>query len=71
MCQSLFLDEVAASQTATLIKMRLWHMSFFVNFTKVLRIPLLQKICYNTASVTRFASQELSKKFSQLNYQFS
>ena len=42
LCQSLFLNKVAGP--ATLLKKRLWHRCFPVNFAKFLRAALLQKI---------------------------
>ena len=40
--QSLIFDKVARMRPATLLKMRLWHRCFPVNFTKFLRAPFLQ-----------------------------
>ena len=42
MCQSLFLNKVAGIRPATLIRKRLWHSCFPVNFAKYLRTPFLQ-----------------------------
>ena len=39
LCQSLFLNKVAGLRPATLLKERLWHRSFPVNFAKFLRTP--------------------------------
>ena len=36
LCQSLFYNKVAALRPATLLKERLWHRSFPVNFVKFL-----------------------------------
>ena len=36
-CQSLFFNKVAGLTPATLLKMRLWHSGFPVNFAKFLR----------------------------------
>ena len=41
MCQSLFLNKVTSLRPATLIKTRLWHKYFPVNFAKFLRKPFL------------------------------
>ena len=42
-CRSLFLNKVAAgSRPATLLKKRVRHMCFLVNFEKLLRAPFLQ-----------------------------
>ena len=38
-CQSLFFSKVASLRPATLLKKRLWHRSFTVNFAKFLRTP--------------------------------
>ena len=43
LCQILFFNEVAGP--ATLLKKRLWHRCFPVNFAKFLRTPILQVIC--------------------------
>ena len=42
LCQSLFFSKVASLRPATLLKKRLWHRCFFVNFVKFLRTPFLQ-----------------------------
>ena len=39
--QSLFFNKVAGLRTAMLIKKRLWHTRFAVNFAKFLRTPFL------------------------------
>ena len=41
MCQSLFFNKVAGLRPAILLKRRLWHRSFPVNFAKFLRIIFL------------------------------
>ena len=43
LCQGLFFDKVAGLRPATLLKKRLWHRSFAVNFVKFLRTPFLIK----------------------------
>ena len=40
----LFFNKVAALRPETLLKKRLWHMCFPVNFAKFLRAPFLQNI---------------------------
>ena len=40
--QSLFFNKVAGLRPATLLKKRLWHRCFPVNFVKFLRTPFLQ-----------------------------
>ena len=42
LCQSLFFNKVAGLRPATLLKKRLWHRRFPVNFVKFLRTPSLQ-----------------------------
>ena len=41
--QSLFFNKVTGLRPVTLLKKRLWHRCFSVNFTKFLRTPFLQK----------------------------
>ena len=41
LCQSLFFNKVSDRRPATLLKKRLWHRCFPVNFAKFLRIPFL------------------------------
>ena len=42
LCQSLFFNKVAGLSPATLLKKRLWHKCFPVNFVKFLTTPFLQ-----------------------------
>ena len=54
-CQSLFFNKVAGLRPATLLKKRLWHRCFPVNFVKFLRTPFLQntserRLLYNQKS---------------------
>ena len=42
LCQSLLFNKVAGLRPATLLKKRLWHKPFPVNFAKLLRTPFLQ-----------------------------
>ena len=42
LCQSLFFNKVADLRPATLLKKRLWHRCFSVNFAKFLRTHFLQ-----------------------------
>ena len=42
LCQSLFFNKVAGLRPATLLKKRLWHRCFPLNFAKFLRTPFLQ-----------------------------
>ena len=41
LCQNVFLNKVADLRPATLLKERLWHRCFSVNFAKFLRTPFL------------------------------
>ena len=41
LCQSLLFNKVAGPRPATLLKKRLWHRCFPVNFAKFLRTPFL------------------------------
>ena len=41
LCQSLIFNKVAGPRPATLLKKRLWHRCFHVNFVKFLRTPFL------------------------------
>ena len=42
LCQGLFFNKVTGLRSATLLKKRLWHRCFLVNFVKFLRTPFLQ-----------------------------
>ena len=42
LCQSLFFNKVTGLRPATLLKKRLWHRCFSVNFAKFPRTPFLQ-----------------------------
>ena len=52
LCQSLFFNKVAGLRPATLLKKRLRHRYFPVNFAKFLRTPFLTRIPPVTASET-------------------
>ena len=41
LCQSLFFNKVAGLRPATLLKKKLWHRCFPVNFVKFLRTPFI------------------------------
>ena len=41
LCQSLFFNKVAGLRPASLLKKRLWHRCFPVNFAKFLRTPFV------------------------------
>ena len=42
LCQILFLNKVAGLRPETLLKKRLWHRRFPVNFVKLVRTPFLE-----------------------------
>ena len=42
LCQSLFFNKVAGLRPATVLKKRLWHTCFLVNFAKFLRTSFLR-----------------------------
>ena len=49
LCESLFVNKVVGLRPATLLKKRLWHRRFPVNFAKFLQKPFLQKtsgVCF-------------------------
>ena len=47
LCQSLFFNKVAGRlRPTTLLKKRLWHRCFPVNFEKFLRTPFLTERCF-------------------------
>ena len=50
LCQSHFFNKVAGPRPATLIKKRLWHRCFPVNFAKYLRTRFLKKHFWVTTS---------------------
>ena len=69
-CQSLIFDKVAGIKPATLLKKRLWHRSFPVNFVKFQRSPFLQNTfggCFLTLKrTTKFP--KISKEISGSAY---
>ena len=50
LCQSLLFNKVADLRPATLLRKRLWHRCFPVNFAKVSRTPFLIEHLWATAS---------------------
>ena len=52
LCQSLFFNKVAGLRPAALLKKRLWHSCFPVNFVKFLRTPFFLEHLWATASVS-------------------
>ena len=65
LCQGLFFNKVAALRSATLLKKRLWHRCFSVNFAKFLRIPFAQKTSGRLLLWT-IASETLNTKYLDL-----
>ena len=62
LCQSLFFNKVAGLRSVTLLKKRLWHRCFPVNFAKFLRIPFLTEhlrwllLAFDNLILTHFPS---------------
>ena len=50
LCQSLFFNKVVGPRPATLLKKRLWHRCFPVNFVKFPRTPFFTEHLWTTAS---------------------
>ena len=65
LCQSLFLNKVAGLRTATLLKKRLMHRCFPVNFAKFLRTPSLEntsrRLLLNIIAILIITSKTLNK----------
>ena len=63
LCQSLFFSKVAGLRPAVLLKKKLWHRCFPVNFAKFLRTPFLQNtsgrllLCFMAFSDWEFLPQ--------------
>ena len=63
LCQSLFFNKVAGLRYVTLLKKRLWHRCFPVNFVKRLRTPILKNFCERLVLVSgRTTTQKLSSR---------
>ena len=54
LCQSLFFNKVAGLRPTTLLKKRLWHRCFLVNFAKFLRRSFLQNTSGRLLTNIRF-----------------
>ena len=54
-CQSLFFNTAAGLRPATLLKRRLWHSCFPMNFEKFLRTPLIIEHLRTTISENNFS----------------
>ena len=57
LCQSLFFNKVAGLRPATLLKKRLWHRCFPVNFVKFLRTPFCRTPLDDCFYFLRISSQ--------------
>ena len=67
LCQSLFFKIVAGLRPATLLKKRLWHRCFPVNFAKFLTIPFF----YRTPPVAASIRDPVATVANVLNIQSS
>ena len=65
-CESLFFNKVAALRPATLLKNRLWHRCFPVNFAKFLRTPFLKNTPVGNFWVSQYT--DLQSHFRSANY---
>ena len=71
LCQSLFLNKVAGLKFATLLKKRLWHRCFLVNFAKFLIAPFLQNTSRRLLlDILKTYSASLGGLLSAINTQF-
>ena len=74
LCQSLFFNKVAGLRPATLLKKRLWHRYFPVNFVKFLRIPFSQNASWRLLLKVLFVNFALTLKYlvskNELDYCF-
>ena len=52
LCQPLFFNKVTGLRPTTLLKKRLWHRCFLVNFAKILRTPLFAEQLWTTVPET-------------------
>ena len=53
LCQSLFFNKVACLSSATLLKKKIWHWCFPVNFAKFLKAPFFPehfRVCFRMKS---------------------
>ena len=51
LCQSLIFNEFVSLRPVTLLKKRLWHRCFHLNFVKVLRTPSLRTRCSSSSVI--------------------
>ena len=62
LCQVLFYNKVAGPEPATLLKKRLWHRCFRMNFAKFLRTPFHRTLLNNCFSTMQhFLAENPSK----------
>ena len=62
LCQVLFYNKVAGPEPATLLKMRLWHRCFPINFAKFLRTPFHRTPLNDCSStIQHFLAENTSK----------
>ena len=67
LCQSLFFSKVVDLKPAILLKKRLWHRCFPLNFAKFLRTPTLKNICERLLLVAGWwTTSKLSRRHSLL-----
>ena len=74
LCQSLFFNKVAGLRAATLLKKRLWHRFFPVNFAKFLRAPFLQNTycgCFWRLTLTGMTERRKSFVLKLYKYKFA
>ena len=72
LCQSLFFHKVAGLMTATLLKKRLWHSRFPMNFAKFLRTTFFIEHPWwllQTSSLVLLISMKKSLEMSVINFQ--
>ena len=68
LCQSLFFNKVAGLRPATVLKKKLWHRCFPVNFTKFLRVPFLtERLWWVLLFVFIWVGQMIMLKYGDLN----
>ena len=68
LCQSLFFNKVAGIRPVTLLKKRLWHMCFLVNFMKLLKtLFLTEHLWWLLMSLAHFSSDKMLANISSCN----
>ena len=63
LCQSLFFNKGVGLRPATLLKKRLWHTCFPVNFANFLKAPFPQNTPGTAASVLCVSGEEQPNKY--------